>query len=126
MTTTTPKFATPQERKTFEIGMAEARRKGWKPLPTIQELEAKTKAEGLAIIAKRLESARRSKSLAAVAKPDTRPPFTLTPANLAAFKRGLKQAILPVLLAAVPKAPARPAPPARRTLHRIFHHGGLW
>jgi hypothetical protein len=94
--------------------MAEARRKGWKPPATIQELEARTMREGLAIVRKKLEAARRPKSLAAPAAATVAgaKPFTFTPATVAAFKRGLKAAILPALIQGAKARPKAPAPPA--------------
>jgi hypothetical protein len=119
MQTTAIRFTSDRERKTFEIGMAEARRKGYRPPATIQEREARTMREGLAIVRKKLEAARPVKSLAAPAA------ATVTPATVAAFKRGLVKAIKPTLLEAIKAKATPPAPPARRTLHRIFHRG-LW
>jgi hypothetical protein len=127
--TTTPRFATEQERRTYAEGMRLLAAKGWKPPETYEERQKRQLAAGMKLVAAKLAAVRPVKSLAAPAAATvaTARPFTFTAADVAAFKQAIKTAIKPTLLAAVPKAKAAPpAPPARRTLHRIFHHGGLW
>ncbi len=122
--TSTIRFSTPAEAKTYAVGMKlvaaklAAARKG---KPTFEQRQAQFLAAGKAEVARKLAQARQPQVPATTKRPATQ----FSAGTVAVLKNGIKAAILPTLLAAKPKVSslARPAPPARRTLHKFFRRG---